>query len=223
MPAIEFAMPWVPHTRGYFCAKDDFQSFPYFPHFFHITLGCWRWVGLEWSGKLTSLNPVLRNWCPPLNGNKLVAHPPYWKKSKWFCFGYIPLCAQYVHVTSPVDFPRKKGHPDKNHVTSARIEAFILICTALVQLMTPGLAFFYGGLVKDTSAAWQNWIDLLDWAGWLQVPVRPCGQFFSITGNGLNFEILKHITRWSDFCHERGWGYVYTAPSSEQKSGDLYN
>jgi hypothetical protein len=153
----------------------------------------------------------------------LVAHPPYWKKSKWFCFGYIPLCAQYVHVTSPVDFPRKKGHPDKNHVTSARIEAFILICTALVQLMTPGLAFFYGGLVKDTSAAWQNWIDLLDWVGWLQVPVRPCGQFFSTTGNGLNFEILKHITRWSDFCHERGWGYVYTAPSSEQKSGDLYN
>lgn len=29
--------------------------------------------------------------------------------------------------------------------------AFILICTALVQLMTPGLAFFYGGLVSDTS------------------------------------------------------------------------
>ncbi|CAK9000248.1 unnamed protein product [Durusdinium trenchii] len=29
--------------------------------------------------------------------------------------------------------------------------AFILICAALVQLMTPGLAFFYGGLVKDTS------------------------------------------------------------------------
>ena len=33
--------------------------------------------------------------------------------------------------------------------------------------------------------------------------MRPCGQFFSTTGNGLNFEILKHITRWSDFCHER--------------------
>jgi len=28
---------------------------------------------------------------------------------------------------------------------------YILICTAMVQLMTPGLAFFYGGLVKDTS------------------------------------------------------------------------
>lgn len=28
---------------------------------------------------------------------------------------------------------------------------FMLICTALVQLMTPGLAFFYGGLVSDSS------------------------------------------------------------------------
>jgi len=28
---------------------------------------------------------------------------------------------------------------------------YILVCAALVQLMTPGLAFFYGGLVKDTS------------------------------------------------------------------------
>ena len=26
--------------------------------------------------------------------------------------------------------------------------AFILFCTALVCLMTPGLAFFYGGLVR---------------------------------------------------------------------------
>ncbi|CAK9028149.1 unnamed protein product [Durusdinium trenchii] len=29
--------------------------------------------------------------------------------------------------------------------------AFMMVCMALVQLMTPGLAFFYGGLVKDTS------------------------------------------------------------------------
>mmetsp|Transcript_56479 Transcript_56479/g.104578 ORF Transcript_56479/g.104578 Transcript_56479/m.104578 type:complete len:448 (-) Transcript_56479:156-1499(-) len=29
--------------------------------------------------------------------------------------------------------------------------SFILVSTALVQLMTPGLAFFYGGLVSDTS------------------------------------------------------------------------
>ena len=26
--------------------------------------------------------------------------------------------------------------------------SFILLCTALVCLMTPGLAFFYGGLVQ---------------------------------------------------------------------------
>ncbi|MDE7065619.1 MAG: ammonium transporter, partial [Desulfovibrionaceae bacterium] len=26
--------------------------------------------------------------------------------------------------------------------------AFIILCTALVCVMTPGLAFFYGGLVK---------------------------------------------------------------------------
>ncbi|MET0956633.1 MAG: ammonia channel protein, partial [Cryobacterium sp.] len=29
--------------------------------------------------------------------------------------------------------------------------AFLLICAALVLLMTPGLAFFYGGLVKAKS------------------------------------------------------------------------
>jgi len=29
--------------------------------------------------------------------------------------------------------------------------AFMMVCMALVQFMTPGLAFFYGGLVKDTS------------------------------------------------------------------------
>src|SRR5680860_180033 len=29
--------------------------------------------------------------------------------------------------------------------------AFLLICAALVLLMTPGLAFFYGGLVKEKS------------------------------------------------------------------------
>mmetsp|Transcript_135655 Transcript_135655/g.338431 ORF Transcript_135655/g.338431 Transcript_135655/m.338431 type:complete len:592 (-) Transcript_135655:101-1876(-) len=29
--------------------------------------------------------------------------------------------------------------------------AYILVCTALVQLMTPGVAFFYGGLMRSTS------------------------------------------------------------------------
>ena len=29
--------------------------------------------------------------------------------------------------------------------------SYLMICMALVQLMTPGLAFFYGGLVKKSS------------------------------------------------------------------------
>eukprot|EP00972_Heterocapsa_arctica_P020493 3021972-Heterocapsa_arctica.AAC.1 len=29
--------------------------------------------------------------------------------------------------------------------------AYIMVCMALVQLMTPGLAFFYGGLVSESS------------------------------------------------------------------------
>ena len=28
---------------------------------------------------------------------------------------------------------------------------YILVCMALVNLMTPGLAFFYGGLVRSSS------------------------------------------------------------------------
>ena len=30
--------------------------------------------------------------------------------------------------------------------------AWVLICSALVLLMTPGLAFFYGGLVREKNA-----------------------------------------------------------------------
>jgi hypothetical protein len=29
--------------------------------------------------------------------------------------------------------------------------AYVLMCTALVWLMTPGLAFFYGGLVREKN------------------------------------------------------------------------
>ncbi|CAE8584816.1 unnamed protein product [Polarella glacialis] len=36
-------------------------------------------------------------------------------------------------------------------VIDAASTTYMLLCTALVQLMTPGLAFFYGGLVSDTG------------------------------------------------------------------------
>ena len=41
--------------------------------------------------------------------------------------------------------------------------AFILLCTALVCLMTPGLAFFYGGLVRRKNVLtimMQNFISM---------------------------------------------------------------
>jgi len=41
--------------------------------------------------------------------------------------------------------------------------AFVIICMALVNLMTPGLAFFYGGLVKESSVVtmiMQSWISM---------------------------------------------------------------
>jgi len=46
------------------------------------------------------------------------------------------------------------GHEEAYHAeTSVDVghTAFILVCMALVQLMTPGLAFFYGGLCKNRS------------------------------------------------------------------------
>ena len=41
--------------------------------------------------------------------------------------------------------------------------AFIIVCMALVNLMTPGLAFFYGGLVRERSVVAmmiQSWISM---------------------------------------------------------------
>jgi len=46
-----------------------------------------------------------------------------------------------------------QAHVDAHHseVIDVGHTAFIMICMALVQLMTPGLAFFYGGLCKNRS------------------------------------------------------------------------
>ena len=42
--------------------------------------------------------------------------------------------------------------------------AFMMICAALVFFMTPGLAFFYGGLVrKEKMFVTQLWHVLLLW------------------------------------------------------------
>lgn len=41
--------------------------------------------------------------------------------------------------------------------------AFMMICAALVFFMTPGLAFFYGGLVRRKMFVTQLWHVLLLW------------------------------------------------------------
>ncbi len=34
--------------------------------------------------------------------------------------------------------------------------AWVLVCTGLVMLMTPGLAFFYGGMVRREKHSWHS-------------------------------------------------------------------
>jgi len=42
--------------------------------------------------------------------------------------------------------------------------AFVLVSAALVMLMTPGLALFYGGMVRS-KISWQpSWRTLSSWA-----------------------------------------------------------
>ena len=64
--------------------------------------------------------------------------------------------------------------------------AWILVSTALVMLMTPGLAFFYGGMVRDKNVVgmlFQNWVAL---------PVL--GLLWAIVGYSLAFPgDLQHV------------------------------
>ena len=86
-----------------------------------------------------------------------------------------------------------------------RAEAFILICTALVSLMTPGLAFFYGGLVKDTSVSWLERGDFagvpiadpqIDGLTTLDVYLYPLLFFFGVCWDFLMFsQLIYHVLR----------------------------
>jgi Amt family ammonium transporter len=83
--------------------------------------------------------------------------------------------------------------------------AFMLLCTSLVMLMTPGLAFFYGGLVgrKNVLAIMiQSFVSM----GWTTVLWWACGfslcfsgdlahknDYFGIVGN-LDWAFLSNIT-----------------------------
>ena len=43
--------------------------------------------------------------------------------------------------------------------------AFLIICTALVLMMTPALAFFYGGLVRAKSVISMMMLSFAGWPG----------------------------------------------------------
>src|SRR5205085_11945078 len=66
---------------------------------------------------------------------------------------------------------RRQGDADMPHVDTGNT-GFMLLCCSLVMLMTPGLAFFYGGLVgrKNVLAIMiqsfvsMGWTTVLWWA-----------------------------------------------------------
>src|SRR3954470_19689670 len=81
---------------------------------------------------------------------------------------------------------------------------FMLLCSSLVMLMTPGLAFFYGGLVSRRNVLtimMQSYVSM----GWTTVIWFVCGyslcfsgefhkgDFFGILGN-LDLAFLRGVT-----------------------------
>ncbi len=83
--------------------------------------------------------------------------------------------------------------------------AFMLLCTSLVMLMTPGLAFFYGGLVGRRnvlaimiqSFVSMGWTTVLWWAFGFSLcfsgDLKSGTDFFGIVGN-LDWAMLRGIT-----------------------------
>ncbi|OUI78183.1 ammonium transporter [Commensalibacter intestini] len=77
--------------------------------------------------------------------------------------------------------------------------AFMLLCTSLVMLMTPGLAFFYGGLVSRKSVVtimFQSFVSM----GWVAILWFVVGYSLSfgsdiggIIGNPKTYFLLNHI------------------------------
>src|SRR6185503_20318383 len=76
---------------------------------------------------------------------------------------------------------------------------FMLLCTSLVMLMTPGLAFFYGGLVGRKNVLtimFQSFISM----GWTTVIWWVCGFSLCFSGDvggiigNLDWAFLRNIT-----------------------------
>ena len=76
---------------------------------------------------------------------------------------------------------------------------FMLLCSSLVMLMTPGLAFFYGGLVSRRNVLaimMQSFVSM----GWTTVIWFACGYSLCFSGDvggvigNLDMAFLKGVT-----------------------------
>src|SRR5438094_6197304 len=76
--------------------------------------------------------------------------------------------------------------------------AFTLLCASLVMLMTPGLAFFYGGLVgrKNVLTIMMQSFASMGWTTviWFVCGFSLCfsGDFHGIIGN-FHYAFLRHV------------------------------
>ncbi|CAJ1383217.1 unnamed protein product [Effrenium voratum] len=94
--------------------------------------------------------------------------------------------------------------------------AWILVSTALVQLMTPGLAFFYGGLVKDTSVLtmmMQSFISMgVSSIFWFLVGFSLCfGESWGFVGSPWTFFGLRDLNVHEALPGQKIPGLLYMA------------
>src|SRR5438046_10331960 len=97
--------------------------------------------------------------------------------------------------------------------------AFMLLCTSLVMLMTPGLAFFYGGLVERKnvlSIMMQSFISLA-WTTvlWFAFGYSMCfgPSWLGIIGDPSHYAFLRGITLDTLYTgNDAGLPVVVTVP-----------
>lgn len=91
---------------------------------------------------------------------------------------------------------------------------FMLLCSSLVMLMTPGLAFFYGGLVgrKNVLAIMmQSFVSM----GWTTVLWWVCGFSLSFSGDLKTGTDLAGVIGNLDWAFLRGVGLSTPAPAND--------
>src|SRR5882724_3775588 len=91
---------------------------------------------------------------------------------------------------------------------------FMLLCTSLVMLMTPGLAFFYGGLVSRKNVLtimMQSFVSM----GWTTVIWWLCGFSMCFSGDHAHGTDFKGIIGNFDYAMLRGITLSTPSPSND--------